>query len=81
MSSEIVDPPSAYERLVQTEYFHMERLEAIFVALAPMLESRGKIQFYKAADIAEAIENELQRWDKSQFLKPPTSQRPFNEEG
>lgn len=62
--NELDDPPADYERLFQTEYFHMTRLEAIFLALAANLEHRGKRQFYKAASLATQVERELERWQK-----------------
>lgn len=61
---ELAGPESAYTRLQKTEWFYMSRLEAIFLALCPELKSRGKIQFYKAAGIAEKIEEALKKWNR-----------------
>jgi len=55
----IDDPPTFYRQMSGLELFHMDREAAIFMVLCCELEARGKIQFYKAAQAAERIEEAL----------------------
>lgn len=53
-----------YARLETTELFRMTRSDAIFVLLASRLIHRGKRQFYKAAEMADEIEELIRRQER-----------------
>ena len=55
-----IPPEVLYQRLVKipVELFRMSQRDAIFLVCCNHLQKAGEIQFYKAAEVADAI-NEI----------------------